>query len=286
MKKLTIIALSAALTLALVVACGGGETTTTPATENAAATACSETASGADVGDSGDIDASDGEVTGEDADPDAPTVAGDSVDIDAGYGEVTGEDIDPDAPTSDGANDGEDTVSTDAGDKEVGAEVGDLAPNFTLDYIGKGSPDGKCQLTYSDYRGDSPSVVVFYRSIFCTFCVRQLNAIQAQYDEFEERGVQVVAVSSDSLNESQSRLISQDQRTEFPLAFTGANDEVPRAYDRIGHVRDGFYLGGRELADPGVFVVDADGVIAWRELGANIGHFVPASEILEQVDSL
>jgi len=141
-------------------------------------------------------------------------------------------------------------------------------------------------LTYSEYRDDSPSVVVFYRSIFCTFCVRQLNEIQAHYDEFQNLGVRVVAVSSDSLNESQSRLISQNQRTEFPLAFTGANDEVPRAYDRIGHVRDGFYLGGRELADPGVFVVDADGVIAWRELGNSIGHRVSAETILAQIDLL
>jgi len=262
MKKLAIIALGAALTLALVGACGGGETTT----ENApVAPAGSEPATSADGG----------------------AVVGDSGDIDAGDGEVTGEDIDPPAaPTGDAPNDADDTVSIDADDREEGAEVGYFAPDFTLDYIGEGSPDGRQQLTYSEYRDDSPSVVVFYRSIFCTFCVRQLNEIQAHYDEFQNLGVRVVAVSSDSLNESQSRLISQNQRTEFPLAFTGANDEVPRAYDRIGHVRDGFYLGGRELADPGVFVVDADGVIAWRELGDSIGHFVPASEILEQVDSL
>jgi len=263
MKRLTIIALSAALTLALVVACGGNETTT----ENApVAPAGSEPATSADGG----------------------AVVDDSGDIDAGDGEVTGEDIAPPpaAPTGDAPNDADDTVSIDAGDREEGAEVGYFAPDFTLDYIGEGSPDGRQQLTYSEYRDDSPSVVVFYRSIFCTFCVRQLDAIQAQYGEFEERGVKVVAVSSDSLNESQSRLISQNRSTYFPLAFTGANDEVPRAYDRIGHVRDGFYLGGRELADPGVFVVDANGVIVWRELGSNIGHFVPASEILEQVDSL
>jgi len=70
MKKLTIIALSAALTLALVVACGGGETTT----ENApVAPAGSEPATSADGGavvdDSGDIDAGDGEFTGEDIAP-------------------------------------------------------------------------------------------------------------------------------------------------------------------------------------------------------------------------
>jgi len=98
MKKLTIIALSAALTLALVVACGGGET----AAENApVAPAGSEPATSADGG-----------------------VVNDSGDIDAGDGEVTGEDIDPAAPTGDVPNDADDTVSIDASPPNTGAENG------------------------------------------------------------------------------------------------------------------------------------------------------------------
>jgi len=99
MKKLTIIALSAALTLALVVACGGGET----ATENApVAPAGSEPATSADGG----------------------AIVDNSGDIDAGDGEVTGEDIDPAAPTGDAPNDADDTVSIDASPPTTGAENG------------------------------------------------------------------------------------------------------------------------------------------------------------------
>ena len=155
----------------------------------------------------------------------------------------------------------------------------ETAPDFELPSFGGDS------ISLSSYRGN-PVVLVFYRTYHCLYCKRQLDELENSYDEFTKRGVQILAISSDN-PDSQTRDLIQNYAPEsFPLLYTSLKSEVPLAYDRYGHVDDLGYLGGAELADPGVFLINAEGQIVWRDLGTSIGHSVSAQKILNQIDNL
>ena len=108
--------------------------------------------------------------------------------------------------------------------------VGDAAPDFTLPVA-----NAEGDVSLSQYRGESPVVLVFYRSFFCTFCVRQVNEFNSNYEKFRERGVEVVAISSDDLTSVTRRLIRDDPNNyQFPILYTSVDPAVPSSYGRIG----------------------------------------------------
>ena len=131
-----------------------------------------------------------------------------------------------------------------------------------------------------------PVVLVFYRTYHCVYCKRQLKSWNDNYDAFDNRGVQILAISSDNPDPKTLRLIKDNAPERFPLLYTSLDPEVPEAYDRYGNVEDGYYVGGGELADPGVFLINAEGQIVWKDLGTSIGHKVSAQTILNQIDNL
>ena len=156
----------------------------------------------------------------------------------------------------------------------------ETAPDFELPSF----DDGTIRLR--DYRG-KPVVLVFYRTYFCFYCKEQLRKLGNNYDEFSARDVQILAISSDNPDSNTRNLIQNNAPEQFPLLYTSLDPKVPQAYDRYGKVPDGgSYLGGAELADPGVFLINAEGQIVWKDLGTSIGHSVSAQTILNQIDNL
>ena len=154
------------------------------------------------------------------------------------------------------------------------------APDFTLPSIKGG------EISLSEYSG-RPVVLVFYRSYFCTYCRSQLSALNNDYDEFQNRNTEILAISSDNIDSLTSQLIRRSpDGLRFPTLYTSLDPTVPKAYDRYGKVPDGGYLGGAELADPGVFLINAEGQIVWKDLGTSIRHSVSAQTILDQIDNL
>ena len=155
----------------------------------------------------------------------------------------------------------------------------ETAPDFELPSF----DDGTIRL--SSYRG-KPVVLVFYRTYFCYYCTLQLRELGNNYDKFSVRDVQILAISSDNPDPLTRDLIQNNAPEQFPLLYTSLDPEVPLAYDRYGNVKDSGYLGGAELADPGVFLINAEGQIVWKDLGTRISHSVSAQTILDQIDNL
>ena len=72
------------------------------------------------------------------------------------------------------------------------AEVGKAAPDFTLkDQAGN-------DVTLSSFKGKSAVALHFYPFTFTGVCEGELCRIRDDYSEFEQAGVQVLAVSCDS----------------------------------------------------------------------------------------
>jgi peroxiredoxin len=89
------------------------------------------------------------------------------------------------------------------------AEVGKAAPDFTLkDQAGN-------DVTLSSFKGKSAVALHFYPFTFTGVCEGELCRIRDDYSEFEQAGVQVLAVSCDSRHSQ--RVWAEQQGFTFPV---------------------------------------------------------------------
>lgn len=72
-----------------------------------------------------------------------------------------------------------------------------LFPNQTVPPL-RGDLAGGGQFDLASEKPTNFTLVVFYRGLHCPICKTQLKDLESKLDDFEERGVAVVAVSTDS----------------------------------------------------------------------------------------
>jgi len=92
--------------------------------------------------------------------------------------------------------------------------------------------------------------------------------------------VKVVAISVDSPEES------QDLRKKAGLNFlflSDPNATAIRAYDLL-HVKQG--INGHDVARPGEFLVDSQGIVRWVNLTEDFRVRAPAEQFLAQAKQL
>lgn len=157
-------------------------------------------------------------------------------------------------------------VVADAKDVSV-IEAGSDVPNPTLTQV-----DGK-SVSLKDLRGDTPTVVVFYRGGWCPYCNRQLSALQEVMPELKEKGWKLVALSPDKPEELKKTVeeqkldyvLASDSRMEaaeaFGIAFQvdAPTIEKYKTYD-IDLVKSSGQKH-QQLPVPSVFLVNAEGQI-------------------------
>jgi len=139
------------------------------------------------------------------------------------------------------------------------ADVGQTAPDFTL-------PDGAGQgWKLSDQRG-KVVVLLFYPGDETPVCTRQMCSVRDRWDDYSATGAEVVGISTDSV-ESHKQFA---EHHDLPLRLlSDKGGDVARMY------------GAKSLI-PGkvarsVFVIDANGVIRYREVRP-LGLFRPKDE--------
>jgi peroxiredoxin len=149
----------------------------------------------------------------------------------------------------------------------VRADVGDRPP---LDSLGPfrwspspaaewslPAPEGKT-LALSDFRG-KPVVVIFYLGAGCLHCVEQLQKFAPRFNDFQQAGINVVAISSEDLASLTTSItnFSKDASFAIPLA---ADPEMKifksyRAYDDF-----------EKLPLHGTFLIDGAGLVRWQDI--------------------
>ena len=135
---------------------------------------------------------------------------------------------------------------------ETPLPAGTPAPEFELPT----GPDASVGL--ADLRG-RPAVLAFYPADWSPVCGDQLALYQAVLPEFERYNAQLVAISVDGA--WCHRAYAQARGLTFPLlADFEPKGEVSRRYDA--------YRVGDGVSERALFVLDGDGVIAWREVVA------------------
>lgn len=148
--------------------------------------------------------------------------------------------------------------------------IGSPAPDFAVPGT-DGTPEGRRDYTLSEFRGQ-PVILAFYPGDNTPVCTRQLNTYTSEIDEFAAVGAQLLAISPQSV-ESHDEFAEKQGGFGFPL-LADTDKAVGELYDIIGPI--GFYRRS-------VFVIDAEGTIAYSHRAIAGLTFRPTDELVEAV---
>jgi peroxiredoxin len=131
------------------------------------------------------------------------------------------------------------------------------APDLTLPLL----RGGVYRLT--DQRPRLFTMVVFFRGLHCPVCRAQLTELERRLGELEERGIEPIAVSGETL-ERTTTLAHEWQLKRLPLAY-GLTQEQMRAWGLF--ISRG--IDEHELAlfnEPGLFLISPDHTVYYESI--------------------
>jgi peroxiredoxin len=127
--------------------------------------------------------------------------------------------------------------------------LGSAAPDFEL------SDQHGNKVSLSSFKGKKNVVLLFYPFSFTGTCTGELCAMRDDLAAFQNDGVQVLAVSCDSM--FTQRIFAEKEGYEFPvLADFWPHGAVAQSYGIFDDVR------GCSLR--GTFVIDKEGIVRWQ----------------------
>jgi thioredoxin-dependent peroxiredoxin len=100
--------------------------------------------------------------------------------------------------------------------------------------------------------------------------------LRDDYERFTAVGAEVLAISAESAKRSEGYLRSH------PLPYPTLVDEEHAVFDAYDVTSRMISLGQR----PGLFVIDADGVVRFEEVGAQQYNIPPDEQVLKVLESL
>lgn len=131
-------------------------------------------------------------------------------------------------------------------------------------------------VSFTDYRGEKPVVVIFFPLAFSGVCTDEICQLGEDFSAYQELDAEVLAISVDS-----PYVLERFRRecgAEFPF-LSDFNREATRAF---GVLRpEPISTGLLETSDRSAFVIDRDGRIAWSWLSKNPTIIPPFEEIKE-----
>ena len=113
-------------------------------------------------------------------------------------------------------------------------------------------------VTLEQFRG-KPLIIIFYLGSGCLHCVEQLQKFSARSHDFQSAGLEIVAISSESLDSLKASIgnLEKEKAIPFPL-FSDASLEVFKKY----RVYDDFE--NRPLH--GTILIDSQGLVRWQDI--------------------
>ncbi|WP_293781073.1 redoxin domain-containing protein [uncultured Aeromicrobium sp.] len=150
----------------------------------------------------------------------------------------------------------------------TGLPVGTKAPDFTLP-----DKDGT-PVSLEALRG-RPVALVFYPLDWSPGCSVQLELYQQEYEEFADRGVELLGISVDSIYSHGAwaavRGISYPLLSDFH-----PRGEVARKY-RVWRDGDGF-------SERAIYLIDAEGIIRWVHVSPQLHHLPHFDDLVAALD--
>lgn len=145
---------------------------------------------------------------------------------------------------------------------------GMTTPDFVLPDITHGKT-----VQLSSYRGQKPVVLAFTRIFtenqYCPFCFPHIKALNEQYQDFRDRNIEVLMITS--TDAQQSAIVVQDLGLQMPL-LSDPSCQVFRTY------QTGQALGAPL---PAQFVLDQQGRLRYKHLFSFLDHNASPEQLLE-----
>lgn len=155
--------------------------------------------------------------------------------------------------------------------------VGDPAPAFSLPDVRGGT------VSLLEVLSKGRAVLVFYRGGWCPLCNRQLAELSSCYDFFEQRRLQILAISNEEVQ--QGKKVLDKIGPPFSLLLDRSGEVIAR-YGLVVGRRDplGWTLRKRGYAHPAVVLIGQDGRVQWVHRGRTYRDRPSPAEILEAAD--
>jgi peroxiredoxin len=148
-------------------------------------------------------------------------------------------------------------------------QLGQTTPDFQLPDITNGTV-----VKLSDYRGKKPVLLAFTRIFteknYCPFCYPHIKSLNEKYEQFQNRGIQVLMITS--TDERQSQIVVKDLSLKMPLLSDPSC--------RVFHT----YQVGQALGAPlpAQFVLDKQGKLRYKHLFSFLDHNAGVEKLLKQ----
>lgn len=147
--------------------------------------------------------------------------------------------------------------------------LGHKTPDFQLPDITNGT-----LVNLSSYQGKQPVMLAFTRIFtekqYCPLCFPHIKVLNENYEQFKNRGVEVLMITS--TDERQSQIVVTDLNLKMPL-LSDPSCSVFWAY-KIGQAL------GAPL--PAQFVLDKEGKLGYKHLFSVLDHNARVEILLEQ----
>lgn len=125
------------------------------------------------------------------------------------------------------------------------AQVGETAPAFSLK-----DKDGK---VFSDQSLKGKIIVLNFWATWCPPCRAEIPAFKKVYDEYKDRGVEIIGVSLDQKGWDVVRPFLKQHSINYPVVLGGA--EIARDYGNVRSI-------------PTTFIIDRKGKVVDSHVGA------------------
>jgi peroxiredoxin len=138
----------------------------------------------------------------------------------------------------------------------------------------------------AEQQPESFTLAVFYRGVHCPVCSRYLKSLTGALGDFEQRGVEVIAISTD--DRARARRAREEWQTGALTIGHGLSIEQARAWGLYISNSRGMTSAGieepKQFNEPGLFLVRPDGTLYWAAVQSVPFARPQFDEVLKAVD--
>ena len=138
-------------------------------------------------------------------------------------------------------------------------------------------PKADGEMLASSQLSGKPLLVIFFLGKGCSHCMEQLGAFAPVASQYREAGIEIVAISTDTVAGLKRTFQAGDGENPFPFALVSDHGQTSfrafRAYDEF-----------EELPLHGTFLVDGEGRVRWQDVSYE--PFMHAEWLLQECQRL